>query len=228
MAEQILSEISGTETALSWSLDGTGFLSYGVYVAASSGIIDGLKMKEPQTTEWRGQHGTFVDLASPRYENREIRLDCFIKADGKLEFLSKVTAFEKAIQKPNLRTLTLTIATKPLIFMVYHSESIEVKKQWNEALMIGTFTLNLIEPQPIKRLLKFVATAGATVSLTMTTTNAINIYWGDNTQILDVYGTSITKTHTYTNAGTYYILLAGVVEEISSFTTTAEIVWSKY
>ena len=228
MAEQILTEISGTETALSWSLDGTGFLSYGVYVSASSGIIDGLKMKEPQTTEWSGQHGTFIDLASPRYENREIELDCFIKADGKLDFLTKVKAFEKAIQKPNLRNLTLNIATKPLVFMVYQSESIEVKKQWNQSLMVGTFTLKLIEPQPIKRLLKFVATAGASVSLTMTTTNAINIYWGDDTQLLDVYGTAQTKTHTYTNAGTYYILLAGVIEEISSFTTTAQVVWSKY
>ncbi len=228
MAEQILSEISGTETALSWSLDGTDFLSYGVYVSASSGIIDGLKMKEPQTTQWSGQHGTFVDLTSPRYENREIELECFVKADGKLDFLNKIRAFEKAIQKPNLRNLTLNIATKPLVFMVYQSESIEVKKQWNQSLMIGTFTLRLIEPQPIKRLLKFTANVNDIVSITMTTNNAINIYWGDGTQLLDVYGTTITRTHQYSVAGTYYILLAGVIEEISSFTTTAQVVWSKY
>lgn len=228
MAEQILSEISGTETDLSWTLDGVNFLSYGVYVAASSGMIDGLKMKEPQKREWEGEHGTFVDLASPRYENREIELDCFIKGDGKLDFLTKVNAFQKAIQKPNLRNLTLNIASKPLIFMVYQDSSIELKKQWNNQTMIGSFTIKFTEPQPIKRLLKFTATAGASVSLTMTTTNPINIYWGDGGQLLDVYGTSQTKTHTYTNAGTYYILLAGVIEEISSFTTTAQVVWSKF
>lgn len=228
MAEQILSEISGTETALSWSLDGTGFLSYGVYVSASSGIVDGLKMKEPQIKDWQGDHGVFVDLSAPRYEQREIELDCFIHATGKLDFLSKITAFEKAIQKAGLRKLTLTISNKPLIYMVYKSESLEVKKQWSETDMFGTFSLKLIEPQPIKRLLVFTATAGATVSLTMTTSNPINIYWGDGLQLLDAYGTSITKTHTYSNAGTYYILLAGVIEEISSFTTTANVVWSKY
>ena len=228
MAEQILTEISGTETALSWKLDDVDFKSYNVFVSASTGIVDGLKMKEPQIKDWQGDHGVFVDLVSPRYEQREIQLECFIRATGKLDFLTKTMAFEKAIQKPNLRKLTLTISNKPLIYMVYKADNLEVKKKWSELDMFGTFSLKLIEPQPIKRLLVFTANVNDIVSITMTTSNPISIYWGDGTQLLDVYGTTTTKTHQYSIAGTYYILLAGVIEEISSFTTTASVVWSKY
>lgn len=228
MAEQILTEISGTETSLSLFLDGVNFVDYGVYVSKHSGIIDGLSMKEPQKRDWKDEHGEFIDLETPRYNFREIEFDCFMRGGGKLEFYSKLQTFLKAIQKPNLRNLTLNIASKPLVYMVYQADKIDIDKQWRSSDMIGEFKIKLIEPQPIKRLLKFVATTGATVSLTMTSSNPINIYWGDGASLLDVYGTAQTKTHQYSVAGTYYILITGVIEEVSNFTTTAEIVWSKY
>lgn len=229
MAEQILSEIAGTEAALSYKLDGVDFLSFNVWVSKSNGLVDALKMKEPQGRSWDGDHGSFVDLYSPRYESREIELECFIKASNKIDFYNKVTAFIKALQKPQLRRLDVIISNKPLIYMVYLAESVSIRKEWRSSDMIGTFSIKLIEPQPVKRLLKFTAVTGAmTVSMTLTTQNPVNIYWGDGSQLLDVYGDAITKTRVYASAGTYYILIAGVIEEISSFSTTAEVVWTKY
>lgn len=225
MAEQILTEITGTEAALSYKIDGVDFKTFGVYVAKSTGFIDGLSMKEPQTATWQGQHGEMPDLVSPRYNAREITLECFIQASNKFDFLTKAKAFLAAFYKPDLRKLELTISSKPLIYMVYASNTLEIEKRWNSSQMIGTFKLTLKEPQPIKRLLVI---TGTSVSITFTSSNAINIYWGDGSKLLDVYGTSQTKTHTYATSGTYYILLTGVIEEISSFTTTANVVWSKY
>lgn len=225
MAEQILSEISGTETALSYKIDGVDFKSFGVWVSKSEGFVDGLTMKEPQTTNWQGEHGEVPDLAAPRYNAREITLDCFIEASNKFDFLTKVKAFLAAFYKPDLRKLELSISSKPLIYMVYTPAALEVEKRWSDSQMIGTFKLQLKEPQPIKRLLKI---TGTSVSITFTSSNPINIYWGDGSKLLDAYGTAQTKTHTYATSGTYYILITGVIEEISSFTTTADVVWSKY
>lgn len=225
MAEQILTEIIGAETALSWKIDGVDFLNFGVHVSKSSGIIDGLSMKEPQKTNWQGEHGEVVDLVSPRYNSREIELECFISATGKLDFLTKVKTFLSAFYKPDLRKLELNISSKPLFYMVYTPTALEVEKRWSEGQMIGTFKLQLKEPNPIKRLLKI---TGTSASITFTSSNPINIYWGDGSKLLDAYGTAQTKTHTYSTSGTYYILITGVIEEISDFTTTAEIIWTKF
>ena len=225
MAEQILTEITGTETALSYKIDGVDFKTFSVYVSKSSGFVDALSMKEPQKIIWLGEHGEVIDLATPRYNAREITLECFIVASNKYDFLAKVKTFLAAFYKPDLRKLELIISSKPLIYMVYTPSALEVEKRWSDSQMIGTFKLSLREPQPIKRLLKI---TGTSASIAFTSVNPINIYWGDGSKLLDAYGTSQTKTHTYATSGTYYILITGVIEEISSFSTTADVVWSKY
>lgn len=229
MPEEILTEITTTETPLSYKIDGVDFKSFGVYVSKSRGIAGALKLKESQTYNWLGDHGNFIDLSNPRYEQREIVLDCFIITSSKLDFINKSKAFINAFQKPNLRVFDLFVADKPIRYMCYCPDGFDIEKTWNNSKMIGTFSIKLIEPQPIKRLLKFTATTGAmTALITLTTNNPINIYWGDGSKLLDVYGDVITKTRVYTTIGTYYILIAGVIEEISSFSTNAEVVWSKY
>jgi len=155
MAEEILTEVSGTEADLQYKLDGVNFLDFGVYVSESNGIIDGLAIKEPQITDWFGQHGQVVDLDSPRYQAREIELECFVYGSNKLDFFQKVRAFTQAFQKSGLRTLDLTIANKPLRYMVYMSDAMSFSKKWNAGGMVGTFSLKLKEPSPIKRLLRY-------------------------------------------------------------------------
>lgn len=226
MPEQIFTEITGTETpSVVYKIDNVDFASFGVFVMKSSGMQDMPSLKEPQTVDWPGGHGTVVDLAAPRYNNREIELECFIQASGKLDFFNKVRAFLQAFQKPELRRLDLWIADKPQIFMVYLADGVSIEKQWHESDMFGTFTLKLIDPLPVKRLLKV---TGTSASITLTSSNPISIYWGDGAKTLDVFGTAVTKTHTYTS-GTYYILIAGVIEEISGFTYAGlQMIWSKY
>jgi hypothetical protein len=225
MAEQILTETSGAETALSYKIDGVDFKNFGVYVSKSTGFFDGLTLKESQKTNWDGEHGEVIDLSAPRYNSREIVLECFISANGKLDFHLKVKTFLAAFYKPDLRKLEVVISNKPLIYMIYTPIAVDVEKKWNDGQMIGSFKLTLKEPQPIKRLL---VKTGMSVSVTFTSNNPLNIYWGDGTKLLDTYGTAQTKTHTYATSGTYYILITGVIEEISNFTTNADVVWSKY
>lgn len=224
MPEQILNELAGTESTLTYKIDGTSFLSYGVYVSASGGMQDAPSLKEPQTVNWPGSHGTVVDLAAPRYNNREINLDCFIRASGKLDFFHKVRAFLQAFQKPGLRRLELWIATKPLMYMVYLAEGVSIDKQWHASDMFGTFSLKLIEPSPIKRLLM---QEGTQVTIEFKSENPIDIYWGDGTMNLGLLD-AVVVTHNYATPGPHYPLVCGVIEEMEDFIANSPILWSKY
>lgn len=216
----------GTEsTGITYTIDGQTFLSHGVYVTASKGMLDMPALKEPQTVDWPDSHGTVVDLAAPRYTNRVIELECFLKASGKLDFFQKVNAFLQIFQGPGLHRLDVRISSTPLIYMVYIADGVNIDKRWHQYEMFGTFTLKLIEPSPIKCLL---VRTGTIVSLDITTKNPIDIYWGDDHKDLNVFGTNVIKTRTYSGANPHYILLCGVIEEIKVISTNAEVIWSKY
>lgn len=197
--------------------------------------MNALKMKEPLKVTWTDQHGDVVDLATPRYEARIITLECFIKAATPTAFILALQTFIAAFQKNGLQRLMIDVddgveTRKPLLYEIYQCEDIEISKKWNQAKMIGTFTLKLREPEPVKKVYKFDANIGTgvvTVNMTLTTTDPINIYWGDGQHIYDVTTSTGQVSRTYTATGTYYIVLTGVIENITTVTTNATEVWSR-
>lgn len=211
---------------LTYRINGIDFKQFGVYVSASTGIIDNLTRKDPMATDWADYHGQVMDLAAPRYQMREITLSCWIKGVGKEEFLSRVQGFLAQFDRPGTQRLALSIeGTNPLVYEVYLHESISLKKRWNDANMYGTFELTLREPSPVKKVLLW--TGAGTVSITLTTAKVVEVFWGDGTSSPNISGTNRTITHTYTGTGDYYIILAGVIEDITGFSSTASLVWNK-
>jgi hypothetical protein len=141
----------------------------------------------------------------------------------------KVAKFEQLFDASGTQRLVIDIhPTKPLIYEVYCKDEIAISKKWNDNLMVGTFKLKLIEPEPVKRILKHIRTGESTktCSITLKTTKLVNIYWGDGTVDYDVSG-DITKTHDYTENGDYYPVITGCIDEITEFSTNAIIVWNK-
>lgn len=210
-------------------LDGVDFKTYGIGVSSSS-TIGKLKMKEPFKVEWDNYHGDAVDLRKKYYKARDITLDCYIKADSVTDFLSKFNAFSAVFDKAYTNRLTLLLeGNEPIPFEVYLRDGIDLKKTWNAGLMVGTFTLVLNEPEPVKRVLKYTRTSDAdkTVSITVTSTKMLNIYWGDGEHTFDVSGTAQTITHNFTANGTFYIVVTGCIDEITSLTTTGTVIWAK-
>ena len=225
---EVIAELQASKLQ-SYTINGVDFKDYGVYVSDSEGVVSRPKLKEPLSLSWDNYHGVVVDLNHKFYEQREITLSCFIKANSKSEFAMKTAKFEQLFDASGTQRLVIDIhPTKPLIYEVYCKDEIAISKKWNDNLMVGTFKLKLIEPEPVKRILKHIRTGESTktCSITLKTTKLVNIYWGDGTVDYDVSG-DITKTHDYTENGDYYPVITGCIDEITEFSTNAIIVWNK-
>lgn len=204
--------------------------TYSVYVSASAGLFSKPKPKALSPTNWPDYHGEVVDLENKYYEAREITLDCFIKAANKADFIVKCNAFLAVFDAKGTRRLSVAVdGSEPLQFEVYLSAEVDIKKKWSEGQMIGTFQLKLREPEPVKKIIKYTRTneSNKTVSITVTSSKLLNIYWGDGTHTYDVNGTAQTITHNYAANGTFYIVITGNIDEITSLTTSGTIVWNK-
>lgn len=226
---EIIDELS-TSKMQAYLLDGIDFKKYGVFVSDSDGVLNRPKLKPMQSISWDNYHGESVDLMHKFYEPREITLSCFIKANTKNDFIAQVTAFEQLFDKTGTQRLVVDVhPIKPLIYEVYCKDEIAVAKKWNNDLMVGTFKLKLIEPEPVKRILKHIRIDSSTKTCTITLTSIkyLNIYWGDGTVDYDVSGDNVTITHDYAENGDYFPLVAGSIDEITNFSTNAIIVWAK-
>lgn len=244
--ENLLSLLDNVKQ-LTYLLDGVDFKEYGVYVSASKGLLDGLKMKDPHKVEFDGYHGTAIDLSRPRFDEREITLDCFITTTGgKLDFVRKVKAFldlfsarHKAADGATLnadlcpaglhRLMVDIHPVKALVYEVYLPDATDIEKTWNDARMTGTFQLKLREPEPVKKVLKHIRTssANARAEFTITTGKLVNVYWGDGTTSQDISGTAVTVAHNYSENGEYFIVITGVIEDVEAFETGDIVIWDK-
>lgn len=211
---------------LVYSVNGQVFTRFGVYVSASSGLVDNLNRKPPLQTEWDDYHGDIVDLSTPRYQAREITLSCFLPALDRTDFIDRLNLFlEQFVGVGTQRLMVEVHSSKPLVYEVYATDSVNLKKKWTQGTMVGEFELKLREAEPIKRVLKKVGPGS--VSITFTSTKSLTVFWGDGTVARDVAGEKRTLTHTYTTEGTYYIIIAGVIEDVTAFTANCPVVWNK-
>jgi hypothetical protein len=215
---------------IAYLVDGIDFKTFNVFVSGSDGILNRPKLKAPTSISWDNYHGESVDLMHKFYEPREITLSCFKKAASRIDFITELAAFERQFDKQGTQRLTIDVhPVKPLIYEVYCKDAIEITKEWNDQLMVGTFKLKLIEPEPVKRVLKHICVdeSTKTCTITITTRKYVNIYWGDGTVDYDVSGTDKVITHDYAVSGDYFPVVTGCIDEITKFETNAIVVWEK-
>ena len=215
---------------ISYLIDGIDFKNWGVFVSGSDGILSKPKLKAPKSVSWDDYHGKSVDLMHKFYDVRKITLSCFIKAPSKIDFITQLSNFEQQFDKQGTQRLMIDVhPIKPLIYEVYCEDEIDPTKQWDDKEMVGTFKLKLVEPEPVKRVLKFNRFDESTKQCTITLTSQkyVNIYWGDGTADYDVNGTQRTITHDYATDGAYFPVITGCIDEITNFETNAIVVWSK-
>lgn len=188
-----------------------------VYVSATAGIVDALKLKAPVSVSWPSGHGEVVDLDNPVFEPRDIVLTCFIKATGNADFLVKVNTFMQLFRNAGTHRLLITLddsfvhsasfgvnIPKPLIYEVYCTDTAAVTKTWSESTLTGTFQLKLREPDPVKIVAAFIIDdvpdhSGNWFKIN-NVTQPLTVYWGDGTVSKDIQPTiynDATMAHTY-------------------------------
>lgn len=216
--------------SITYCIDGVDFRNYGVYVSASKGLVGRPKIKSVESVSWDDYHGLEVDLSNQYYQAREIDLSCIMVAQNKGEFLVRMASFCSLFDSRGLQRLSVDVLQgKPLIYMVYCTEEIAVDKEWSQADMMGVFSLKLIEPTPVKRVLRHVRSSQETRTclINISTLKQVNIFWGDGSVDSDVWGENVSVSHNYENDGEYYPVITGNIDEIKSFSTTSEIIWKK-
>lgn len=215
---------------IKYTINGTSLSHWGVLVSKTKGLHDLPKMKQPLTVNWPDRHGEQVDLTAPRYEAREITLECVILAEGRDEFLETLNTFiTEALLGPGLKQLVVEYeTTMPLVYLVYFAAGIDINRQtsWDAARMAGTFTMKLREPEPFKKVYKFVA-VGETMqcNISFTSPGQVTVYWGDGAMSETNTGTPSLQ-HEYDTEGVFYVAVYGVVEEITNISTNATLVWN--
>lgn len=215
---------------VSYYIDGVDLLAYGVYVSGSSGLIGRPKPKNPVSFNWDTENGEAIYAGKKYYESRKISIECFIKSTSKEDYIVKMNTFLQLFDTSGTRRLMVIVdVNMPLVYEVVLSGEIDPKKKWSDSEMIGTFKLELTEPSPIKRVIKHVRSdeGTKTLSITITSSKMVDIYWGDGYTTYDVCGTSVVITHNYASNGTFYAIVAGSIDEITSLTTTGTVLWNK-
>lgn len=233
--QEEIAEMLNTVKQLTYYINGYSLIpTWGIYVQASDGILQRPKMKTPFKQDWPDMHGEVVDLANKRFQARDITLKCWMPATGKIDFVNKWNDFIRQFDGDDTVRLMIDIhPTKPLVYEVYLEDSLDVSKKWNDELMVGTFTLKLREPDPVKRVVRFRTDNNATHYIKCNSDTMLTIAWGDGTFTHNVWGDHTADAdkleHTYdTSKEIYYAIVSGVIEDIEDFETDGIIVWNKF
>ena len=226
-------EIVNNSTDVEYYINGINFKEFGVYVSKSNGLVGQLERKEGATAEYDTYHGRAYDYNYVKYKERKISLECFIEAHSRSSFIERMHHFFDQFRMKGTRRIRVEHdgSTKPLVYEVVMLEGSDPDKtfpRYNEKLMVGTFTLNLEEPDPVKMVLRHIATTANSVSsITLSTPKKLTISWGDGEFTRGTIGNNQTITHTFAEPGEYDIIISGNVEDITNLTTDDIIVWQK-
>ena len=123
---------------------------YGVYVQKVKGALDFLKRKGETAHNWLDSNGeeAYTDAGDIYFEPRDIILFCYIKANSKADFLSKLNSFKVILEGTGLHTLKLPFLTDNLNVYFVAGGALDMLTGWNNSLFVGKFVLKLREPVP--------------------------------------------------------------------------------
>lgn len=133
-----------------YTLGGSSLATLGVYVSSATGLFSLPKLKTPQTVDWPDKNGVVVDLATPRYQPREIVLNCYSKGATGAAALSGLTSVINILKGSGLKTLTVSLGATTYSYSVYAKDGVDLtRKYWGDGKVVIEFTVKLEEPHPV-------------------------------------------------------------------------------
>ena len=199
----------------------------GVVVKSADGLFDLPAPRTRTEEQWADISGKMVDVKNaPTFESREIDLDCSMVCLSISDFVTKTQALRDLFLEPDLLRLTVTIGDTSLYYLVYIRDSIEFDRKWGEGVILASFTLSLVEPEPFKRVYKATVAKNATVTAELTAVHPVNIEWGDGKVTYDA--TTGKVSHVYAAAGDAVIIITGDIKQLESTITNATLIWTLF
>lgn len=194
-----------------YSLNGRSFSNYEVYVSRSTNLVGILEPKSAITYDWPEFDGLHVDTeAKQRFKPRYITLECFIRGENWQEMIDDFNDLFSEFDKSGTQRLVVDpMGYRTLVYDVLLNGQAELVKQFNKGVMFGTFTLNLLEPQPIKTVIEYTGIS-FTIKYNSDTQTSVNID-GSNR----VFKGNVNETFTL-SAGKHYIVVVGDFETLTS------------
>lgn len=128
--------------------------NYGVRVQSATGLLDIPDRKDIQKYEFPDSNGYSPELSTVVYEERRITLKCYIKAATPqllVENYYKICYDLKSQTAVKNLVVVITPSTgtaKTLTFACYTEKISKIEKKIKDGINIGTFTIDLIEPEP--------------------------------------------------------------------------------
>ncbi len=187
------------------------FLDYEVYVSDSIGIADALERKSVQSYDWAEYHGASPNLRNVKYKERKIELKCFVDGENWEVMLSNFHSFKDEFARSGTQRLHIVpFEFKTLAYEVYMQEDIALEKTFRKGRMVGIFTINLIEPNPIKTILK---TSLDKFKLSYESTTETELFFGDGTKQTARGNVNFTKNYefpSYESSGINLISVSGI------------------
>lgn len=161
-----------------YSINGHYFKDFGVFVSDSNGIADTLKRKKVNSYDWAEYHGISVDLSKPKFEAREIELKCFIVGDNWETLFANFNKMvrDEFAKEGTQRLLIEPFGFKALPYEVFLQDEVKVDKTFSNGQMVATFSIKMIEPNPIKKVLYF---TGNTLDLAFNCPTETEIFYGN-------------------------------------------------
>ena len=207
---------------VAYSIDGNMFADYGVYVSGSTGITTVPKIKDPLTYNWGSVDGLDYHQDGVRYQERTIQLKCFMEAVSYADLIARSLAFFSLFIANRPLRLKIAAGTKPLVYEVICKDSISLDPDISHGeKCVGTFTIKLVEPEPVKRVLS----GGGTATITIQSKTPVNIYWGDGSHTYDVSGNNVQASLSH-NSGSE-IIITGEPNDFTNFSSNKTTIWSR-
>ncbi|MCW0507939.1 carbohydrate binding domain-containing protein [Riemerella anatipestifer] len=140
-----------------YTLNGKYFKDFGVFISESKGLLDKPKLKSRRSYDWAEYHGKAVDLAKPKYDEREIELKGWVEGETWSQMKTNFDTLLSEFDKEGLQRLVIEYLGNALVFDVYLSGGVELEKSFKEGKMVGVFTLKMKDPNPIKKVFKLIS-----------------------------------------------------------------------
>jgi hypothetical protein len=207
---------------VAYSIDGNMFADYGVYVSGSTGITTVPKIKDPLTYNWGSVDGLDYHQDGVRYQERTIQLKCFMEAVSYADLIARSLAFFSLFIANRPLRLKIAAGTKPLVYEVICKDSISLDPDLSHGeKCVGTFTIKLVEPEPVKRVLS----GGGTATITIQSKTPVNIYWGDGSHTYDVSGNNVQASLSHSSGSE--IIITGEPNDFTNFSSNKTTIWSR-